>query len=300
MSDKQKKITPAKLEAKLNSTEDMANVSLEELRERRKKYEAKIRGSAVAPPTEEAIEYGKLLRARDEVAKDYSLDGLIKAAFNTRRFTRQFIPYPIELADAKKLFAAIYEKRILERKESVVYDEHNKPIILNMVKYFIGDPSCEWDLNKGIWLWGDVGRGKSELFPCLQLMVNVIEEKLTNAGVPFTSRKFKIESCKSIVLQIAADKSIENLKRFYNGIWCLDDIGAEDNYRLFGNDLNVILDVIVERHKHLQQTGLITHATSNLPPKEERLIARYDERFESRCNEMFNFVFLGGKDKRKL
>lgn len=293
-------ITEKQIEKKVVSLDKYADATLEELQGRRQRYLEK-RQTEQKPLTEEAIEYNKRLRTADEEARDYSLESLMKSAFTTqRRVSKKIIPYPIELSDAKKLFASIYETRIRERKEEVVYDEFNKPIILNLVKYFIGDPTCEYDLSKGIYLWGDVGRGKSELFPCFQLFVNVIEEKLGNAGVQFTSRKFKIEACKSIVLQIATDKNVESLKRFYNGIWCLDDIGAEDNYKLFGNDLNVILDIVVERHKHLQRSGLITHATSNMPPKEERLIARYDMRFESRCNEMFNYVFLGGKDKRKL
>ena len=73
---------------------------------------------------------------------------------------------------------------------------------------------------------------------CLQLFTNMIENKLTNAGQIFTPRKFKIEPCKSIVLKVAEEKNINNLKRLYTDTWCLDDVGTEDNYRLFVQQLH--------------------------------------------------------------
>jgi DNA replication protein DnaC len=76
-------------------------------------------------------------------------------------------------------------------------------------------------------------------------------------------------------------------------------LGCEENYKLYGNDMNVILDIMIERHSRMYEYNVITHVTSNLPPTADRLTDKYDARFESRCHEMFHFLVIKGKDYRK-
>ena len=251
-------------------------------------------------PSPEAKAYLARLKQQVKEEADYSLKGLLKAACrsNTNK-AWIFKPYPISLADGRQFFKIIYESEVLKLKSGVEYLKHTTETIDALLVYFMGQ-NPDLSPTKGIYLFGDVGRGKTLLMRCFERFCQIIESKLEAAGQQFTPRAFKMESCKSIVLKVAEDKDLASLKRFYNDSWCFDDIGAEENYKLFGNDVNVMSDVIIERYQRLQNRVLITHATSNLPFTEKRLTDRYDMRFESRANELFHPVFLDAIDFRKL
>lgn len=252
----------------------------------------------VVEQTPEAKEYFQRIREIDAQEKDFSLKGLLDSHYRSNaQHKNDFMPYPISLQDANELYKHIYESEVLKLKDKV--QPVNQELIILLVAYFIGADGA-LSPNKGIYLFGDVGRGKTLIMRCFQRFCKIIEERLTNAGEKFTPRSFKMESCKSIVLKVAEDKNVESLKRFYIDSWCLDDIGAEENYKLFGNEMNVMLDIIVERYQRLQSRKLITHATSNMPFTESRLTSRYDMRFESRCCEMFHPIFFDGIDFRKI
>lgn len=273
--------------------------SLEKLRESAEKF----RNRNNKPMTPEQIaagkEYAAKLKQIERLESDCSLNAILATYERNGRSRKQFIPYAITLADGKKILHKIIETEILKQKRQFAYDQHVKEVISRLLSYYLGIGS-DLGAEKGIYLFGHVGRGKTLLMRCFKIFTNLIEEKLTKAEREFTPRSFKMESCKTLVLDVANSKSVEVLRKYYKGNYCLDDLGAEDDYKLFGNDLNVMLDVITERRKCFVEQNIVTHVTSNMPPDEDKLIARYDARFESRCHEMFHFIYLDGKDYRKL
>lgn len=271
--------------------------TLEQMNESRDKYLKRKRGEdkPQEPLTEEQKEYNRKLAASMKAESDYSLTGLMASIFGQQK-QRKVIPYPLKVEDAKRLFTAIMQRELSVNEKEFVVESINAEIFGELVKYFTGNES-KLNANKGIYLYGPVGRGKTLIMQSLMVMCAAIEKKLEAAGEKYSSQKFQIINAKSIVNELAQNKKPEAMKRYYSGVWCIDDFGAEDGYKLYGNDLNVVGDIIIERYQKYQQSGLLTHATSNIMPEEWK--QKYGDRVESRLHEMFNVVKLLGEDKRK-
>lgn len=77
---------------------------------------------------------------------------------------------------------------------------------------------------------------------------------------------------------------------------CIDDLGSEEIQNSYGNKKNVIGDILEARYA-AGYTGLFLHATTNLTAQE--LQNFYGGRVASRMREIFNFIKLPGKDRRK-
>ena len=261
------------------------NKSLEQLREQQT---AKVKP---VEQTQASKEYQERLRRVDERERDLSLTGLLSELNTPNAQSFLFKPYPIPFDTGNQFFKRIYEQEVLKLKSEVKFNKHTQNVIDELLAYFMGRIDA-LSPKKGIYLFGEPGRGKTLIMKSFEIFCNVIESKLEASGKPFTKRRFTTESCKSIVLRVAEEKQVTSLRKLYTENLCLGDIGAEDNYKLFG--------ILTERYDRLQSYLLITHGTGNLAPTEDRLKDRYDYRIESRFNEMFHSVYLDGVDFRKI
>ena len=70
--------------------------------------------------------------------------------------------------------------------------------------------------------------------------------------------------------------------------YCFDDLGLEPEHRRFGNDCNVMAEIILDRYDQMMQYGMLTHMTTNL--NAEELEEHYGPRVRSRFKEMFNLL----------
>lgn len=175
-----------------------------------------------------------------------------------------------------------------------------QPIYLQLLHYFMGDKSGTLDISKGIAIGGGVGRGKTVLMQIFS----------TN---PLQS--FDVIPCQDIA-NLYADKEkggariihrlggeIQNpayhecFGQKHLGI-CMDDLGTENNRKHFGNESNVIADIIFKRYSNKIPFNQ-THFTTNLNADEIEQF--YGERVRSRMREMFNIINIPvtAKDLRK-
>ena len=88
---------------------------------------------------------------------------------------------------------------------------------------------------------------------------------------------------------------------FNNGhpkIYCFDDLGTEQNLKYFGNECNVMGEILLSRYEHFVSQKMITHLTTNLSASEIEI--SYRNRLRSRLREMFNQIPFSNstKDKR--
>ncbi len=170
-------------------------------------------------------------------------------------------------------------------KNFKIYEE-DKPIICKLLIYAIRDKEnavkLGLDLNKGIILTGPVGCGKTSIMHLIK---------------PFVPGKYdyKIKSAREV--------SFEFAKQGYNALnlytqksnnqnrlsgFCFDDLGAEQQIKHFGNDCNVMAEILISRYEQFIENGTVTHITTNLSASEIENL--YGNRVRSRLRQMFNLV----------
>ncbi len=101
----------------------------------------------------------------------------------------------------------------------------------------------------------------------------------------------------------------EILEKYSNGIpynnqqkpkyLCFDDLGTETSSKYFGNDCNVMAEILLTRYDLFKEKGLITNITTNLTSSE--IESQYGNRLRSRMREMFNLFGYeeSSEDKRR-
>jgi len=177
-------------------------------------------------------------------------------------------------------------------------DQFNRPIIENLCKYFTKDASGPLNLKKGILLRGGVGCGKTSIMRLFQYN---------------QSNSFNIVSCRDVAYKFANEG--HGAISQYNSLWfssnlkltfgqkevgtCFDDLGTEEEKKNFGNQVNVMSDIILNRYDKLEIMQAKTHLTSNLSIAEIEQF--YGTRVKSRLVEMFNDVVFenNSPDRRR-
>lgn len=249
--------------------------TLEELREQEKKFQDRL--AEVKRPTILSDHAKAYIKSRKELNNLPEIDKAFKNIAN-RYYQKIDTDLDISFDDGRKLLWQIMKLIAPEFKVT----NHNKPIIQSLIKYFLRHRDCEYDLTKGLYLYGNVGRGKSTLMELFS--------KFTEGLRLFP---FQIVSCKKIAFDISQSQKTESMSNYFSGHYCFDDFGYEESYKLFGNDINVMEEIMVQRYDKNNRTFV----TTNLKPDD--IAGKYGMRMASRALEMFNFIFLDGPDYRE-
>lgn len=170
-------------------------------------------------------------------------------------------------------------------------------LVYNLLVYFLRQEKeaarLDIDLGKGILLCGPIGCGKTAL---MQLMTYV----------PGPERNFTLRGCRDVSFEFMEEgyAVIQRYSRLsYHGDrpkhYCFDDLGAERNLKYFGNECNVLGEILLSRYDLFVSHGMLTHVTTNLSADD--LEASYGDRVRSRLREQLNlFTFADDTaDKRR-
>ncbi|MFV0472180.1 MAG: AAA family ATPase [Paludibacteraceae bacterium] len=193
---------------------------------------------------------------------------------------------------------------ILQTEGKKIFGQHftihpeDSEVINKLLVWFLQDKQeathYNINLNKGILLTGPIGCGKTSLFTLIRLLLP-------------QEQRFVIKSCREITFDFIKDgyEIIQNYStNAYNNndkprTVCFDDLGAETTLKYYGNQCNVMGEILLSRYDHFINAGMITHATTNLSASE--LENYYGNRVRSRMREMFNLIAFNSNstDKRK-
>jgi DNA replication protein DnaC len=170
------------------------------------------------------------------------------------------------------------------------------PTIYKLLVYMIKDDKAasmeQINLSKGILLSGPIGCGKTSIMHLIK---------------PFSNHLFdyKIKTCREVSFEFAKQGyealqqyTIKTTNQFRLSGFCFDDFGAEQQIKHFGNDCNVMAEIIISRYEDFISNKSITHITTNLSASEIENL--YGNRLRSRMRSMFNLITFptNSKDKR--
>ena len=169
-------------------------------------------------------------------------------------------------------------------------------IIFQLLIYFLKDTkNCEKygiSLRKGILLSGPVGCGKTSLMNLVKLALS-------------PEQRYIVKSCREISFEFIQD-GYSTIRKYSNlsfskdlpKAYCFDDLGTENNLKYYGNDCNVMAEIMLSRYDLFISRRMITHITTNLNGDEIEDL--YGTRVRSRLREQFNLIAypFDAKDKR--
>jgi len=196
--------------------------------------------------------------------------------------------------ELRKLFnfeAIQYYKKL--NKEFEVDDDNSKYLNL-FCKYFSRSDAFEkdtgGDLNKGVFVTGKSGTGKTSSFKIIH-----------NISQKYNCKQlwFPIHDTSNVVEQFNLEKYKDDvIKKNSKGIMLFDDLGAESigsNVYVYGKE-DIFIRILEARYREYINKGTKTFITSNL--NLEDIKKRYGVRVEDRFIEMFNILKLDGKSRR--
>ena len=180
----------------------------------------------------------------------------------------------------------------IEQKGIELYGNHFKilesdyQIIYKLIAYFLKDePTCfqnNINLNKGILLSGPIGCGKTSIMNIMKYLTP-------------TEHKFFVKPCRDISFEFIQDGyqiihkySKGKLYEFEPKTICFDDLGTESNLKYYGNECNVMAEILLSRYDVYIAKRIQTHITTNLSASE--IETQYCNRVRSRMREMLNLI----------
>ncbi len=163
-------------------------------------------------------------------------------------------------------------------------------VIIKLLIWFFRDYTASEqfgiDLDKGIFLNGPVGCGKTALMNVLKFTLHPTD-------------RHRIYACRDIAYEYVAhghsvfhrySKSSFYRPDIYEGPIhiCFDDLGAEPEVQFYGTPCNPMAEILFSRYDFFGSHKMLTHITTNL--NSTKIEERYGQRIKSRIREMMNII----------
>jgi hypothetical protein len=180
----------------------------------------------------------------------------------------------------------------------LIFPDNNKQVLENICKYIAGEEGI-YDLKKGLYFFGRIGSGKTDLCLVVTQMVNILSRQFSNLP------KYKIISYDAIYNHIYETGSQKIVTKNLSGNIYLDDLFYQDKIKIdrFKNEIYVG-DIIITKMYELHQLKYRHIITSNYPFEIKDQNAKdlkktlHPTSFD-RMKEMFNFIFWDGQSLRR-
>ena len=168
-------------------------------------------------------------------------------------------------------------------------------LLVFVIKDTINAAKFNINLNKGILLSGPVGCGKTTLMT----LINHFHSQVNRCIM---------KSCREVSFEFIHDgyevihkysKNSFNRKgeNTWPRVYCFDDLGSENNLKYYGNECNVMAEILLSRYDLFVRNKMLTHVTTNLSASE--IESMYGNRVRSRMREMFNLIAFERETKDK-
>jgi predicted ATPase len=172
--------------------------------------------------------------------------------------------------------------------EDYIIRKENAATLTDLLRYFTGNEGL--DLNKGIYLYGTFGCGKTVLMASIR--------RFLATHFPWNKNGFLSVSLEKIIEDYKSDG---NIAKYSFGIndnpinLCVDEFGKEMNEKIYGTSADSVIKSMFMVRYELFVRGKLTHITSNYSPEDLNM----DPISKDRMAEMFNFIHIGGESFRR-
>lgn len=166
-----------------------------------------------------------------------------------------------------------------------------KPVLNDLFNWCLMLPA-RLDPHKGLWIWGNIGTGKSTMLEVVRLFCHDVRPKDID-GNPYSFRTTSVNDvCRDFM-----DSNYQGVQTYINSSrQAFDDLGTEPSrLNYYGTTVNVMEYVLLGRYE--RRHSAFTHVTTNLSPNQ--ITEVYGPRVYDRAKEMFNFVNMAGATFRR-
>jgi DNA replication protein DnaC len=204
--------------------------------------------------------------------------------------------FKISPGDWKELFTLKANKILAKRKRTLDVDKDNKNVINQLYFWTTGNEKFSGDLDKGIVLTGAYGCGKTVL---MQSFVDTFNDLSHGKMSESELRKSldKYQHIKSYHAKILVNLIINNgIESYVKRAMFIDELGKETKSATdYGTKVLPIIDLLTLRYNE----NSLTFGTANYSRKTLGTKEFYGETIGERMIELFNFIELPGKSRRK-
>lgn len=195
-------------------------------------------------------------------------------------------PTTVPVHDKKQMMNALLDTGKRFAGPGFALDDLNSEMYMNAALYILGQPG-KFPLEKGLFIWGRVGCGKTTLIRVVGLFAHIFAKR--NA--------YRIEHTHDASHKFQM-KGAEALFEFEKGSVCFDELGSEPKTTsYFGTQVPVMPMHIEKRYRLFTSAGNRTHFTSNFDLK--WLGDNYGVREADRVKEMCTVIQMQGSTRRK-
>lgn len=237
----------------------------------------------------------EVARMPDRKARATQADAI---RFLAGRLTRGMGKRPeiVTYENARKLYWAFYREiiRIESGINTPTVDGNMAKFMKNYVHWLIGSPAGEYDPNKSLYIWGDLGVGKSTMAMAGHYLMAYYRHRFQ-----WDIRYFKAISMDELFLNTYTTQSLEGIGKLSSDAWLLDELCEQHvKYKHYGQEFYILVDVLRARHNLWKREGLNTIITANIQPKNLQEVFA-DERLYARLGQQYETILIEGDNKRK-
>lgn len=167
------------------------------------------------------------------------------------------------------------------------FSDDDKRIMANLVKYFINDPTGDFNPAKGLFIFGRNGTGKTETMQAFARFT--LENNL--------DKTFILSAMSGEYTRYKSDNEYDPITANTRHDRCFDEFGRFTGaVKKYGDDLDINEAIIEARYERFRRYGQLTHFIANMTPHEAE--AAFSPMIFDRLRSMCTSIELKGNSKR--
>jgi energy-coupling factor transporter ATP-binding protein EcfA2 len=223
-------------------------------------------GSLEEEPSEKGLEYLKKLNTPSQEGTEEQIKARAMAFFRGGSRDNQR-PEQITYELTRSILWRYYKAMVIE-KDGYAPDKKLKmkdqaaATFKNFTHWLIGSRDGGWNPSKCLYLWGDLGCGKSTLIKAGRKVMAFYKREFQWSALSYDFISFA-----EVFTRVQTEQDLRDFSRTAKGNWALDELRAEHlAFKYYGNDLQLVQNLLTARYNGWEDRQERTIITSNIDP----------------------------------